>query len=166
MNEVLIFGIKFLAVIYKLNFKKMINFMYHTRQENKLRFKQQQSMFTIIINSCIKYQLTLWVYLKVYFVMIWNHNFLRSRLGLLGLFWGNLRRALKLPISTGSKRQHIYREVQIETKFYNIQWSVSGAQSALQNLVELFETIKSSVQSSLESSPGFRLKPVNMMYWL
>ena len=53
-----IFGITFLAVIYKTNCKQMINFMYHTSDENKLRFKPQESTFIII--NC-----TLWVYITI-----------------------------------------------------------------------------------------------------
>ena len=58
-----IFGITFLAVIYKINRKQMINFMYQTSDENKSRFKPQESRF--ITNNC-----TLWVYLNVYLVII------------------------------------------------------------------------------------------------
>ena len=75
MNGALpIFEITFLAVIYKTNCKQMINFMYHTSDENKSRFKAQESTFIII--NC-----TLWVYLKVYFVLLYRYNSTRALIG-------------------------------------------------------------------------------------
>ena len=43
----------------------MTNVMFHTSEENKPRFKQQESTFTIIISVCycyIKYQLSFYRY--------------------------------------------------------------------------------------------------------
>ena len=44
-----IFRITFLAVVYTLNCKQVSNVMYHTSEENKPHFKQQESAFIIII---------------------------------------------------------------------------------------------------------------------
>ena len=34
--------------MYKINCKQMINFMYHTSEDNKSRFKQQESTFVVV----------------------------------------------------------------------------------------------------------------------
>ena len=35
--------------MYKINCKQMINVMYHTSEDNKSRFKQQESTFIVVI---------------------------------------------------------------------------------------------------------------------